>query len=265
MRFNRTNLKAKAMMARAKFSKARFPLRNKRVISVIPNLTTILGLCFGLSSIRFGIDHQLEIAVSCILISAVLDMMDGRLARMLNSESAIGAELDSLSDLVCFGVAPGLILYFEFLSNLGGIGWMVVLLYISSMALRLARFNVLSGEPDQPEWACKFFVGVPAPMGAYLVLSPLMFGFYSKNFSFSNEALCLILFTVSLLLVSRIPTFAIKKVTVHQKHIVPVMISSIVLIGLSIIEPWLVLSLASIGYIGLIPFSILHKKRYILR
>lgn len=261
MKFDRATFKAKALMARDRLHRPRFKFGHKRVVSIIPNLITVMGLCVGLTSVRFSLENQMEYAVLCILVAAVLDMMDGRVARMLNSESQIGAELDSLADLVCFGVAPTLSLYIAFLSKIGPLGWGVSILYVACMALRLARFNVLSQDPDKPEWTCNFFTGVPAPMGAFLILSPLMFSFYSESLLIPPIAYAFVIFVISLLLVSRIPTFAFKKVSVNQRQAIPIMVGCVIYIVFGVTNPWLALAIASPLYLMLIPFSIKkHKK-----
>ncbi|MBP9753003.1 MAG: CDP-diacylglycerol--serine O-phosphatidyltransferase [Proteobacteria bacterium] len=276
MEFKKHSQKAKEFVKKTKKMKDHFPkgfkdihLKRKNVVALIPNLITLTGLCVGLSSIRFAFNQQFEYAVIAILIAAVLDMMDGGLARMLNSASAIGAELDSLSDLVCFGVAPALILYMKGLKNLEHFGWIVVLLYVCCMALRLARFNVLSHGPEKPDWSCQFFLGVPAPMGAYLSLSPIMVSLFNPCFEFSDLFYALFVTVISLLLVSRIPTFSVKKVSVQQKYVLPIMLGAVFLIGFFLTEHWLALSCLALSYLLSIPFSIkfykkLQKKQIVL-
>ncbi|CAO5675572.1 MAG: hypothetical protein HEEMFOPI_00257 [Holosporales bacterium] len=268
MRFKQSSQKAKDFVNKTKKMKDHLPksfkdiqLKKKNVVGLIPNLTTLVGLCVGLSSIRFAYNQQYEYAVIAILIAAILDMMDGGLARMLNSASAIGAELDSLSDLVCFGVAPALILYMKFLKNIEHFGWIIVLLYVCCMALRLARFNVLSHDPKKPDWASQFFLGIPAPMGAYLSLSPVMYSLYNPNFHPFDAGYAMFVVTISLLLVSRIPTFSVKKISVQQKYVLPIMLGTVFLIGFFLSEHWLALSCLAVFYIMSIPFSVsMYKK-----
>ncbi|MDP2193344.1 MAG: CDP-diacylglycerol--serine O-phosphatidyltransferase, partial [Alphaproteobacteria bacterium] len=143
-------------------------INDKTVVSLLPNLTTLLGLCVGLTAVRFAMQNQYEFAVVVVMIAAIFDSMDGRLARYLNSTSLLGAELDSFSDLVTFGVAPGMVLYYKALHHYGHFGWMIVLFYVCCMALRLARFNVINQDDTLPLWHSEFFIGVPAPMCAYL-------------------------------------------------------------------------------------------------
>lgn len=263
-------LKLKVFQKNLKQRRARFsesfhnPLKDKSFVSLLPNLTTLLGLCVGITAVRFAISGNFEYSVIMVMIAAFIDGMDGRLARYLNSTSHFGAELDSFSDLVTFGVAPGLVLYYKALSEYGRFGWIIVLFYICCMALRLARFNVLTIEAvegDTPEWQKQFFVGVPAPAGAFLAFSPLMFSFWCTT-CVPTYIYCIVLALTAFLLVSRIPTFSMKKMTVQKKYILPIMLLCIFIFGAFLSEPWLTLSLGSIGYLGLIPFSIKFHRKY---
>ncbi|HIJ38767.1 MAG TPA: CDP-diacylglycerol--serine O-phosphatidyltransferase, partial [Rhodospirillaceae bacterium] len=180
---------------------------------LLPNILTMLALCAGLTSIRFGLHGKWESAVFSILLAGVLDGLDGRIARLLNGTSKFGAELDSLSDFVSFGVAPAMLLYFWTMQAAGGLGWALVLLFSVCCALRLARFNTMLGQPDLPAWAYNFFTGVPAPAAAGLVLIPMMLSFQlgadSLFASWLLNAVMLVL--VSFLMVSKIPTFSGKR------------------------------------------------------
>jgi CDP-diacylglycerol--serine O-phosphatidyltransferase len=270
MRFPKTSLKARALMDRTRQIREQFPktfqvrpMANKYVISLIPNIVTLMGLCVGLSAIRFALEGNIVYAVTAILIAAIIDMLDGGLARMLNSSSAMGAELDSLSDLITFGVAPSMVLYITSLNKLPHYGWMVVLLYVCCMALRLSRFNVMAQDADQPRWISQFFIGVPAPMGAYLSLVPTMFSFYTENKILHEWEYCFYIIVISFFLVSRIPTFSLKKVTVQQKYVIPLMLISIFMMGAFLTEPWLCLSIMSIVYFLSIPLSTLRYRKYL--
>ena len=270
MRFPKTSLKAKALMDKTREFREQIPKRfqaspisNSFVISLIPNIVTLMGLCVGLSAIRFALSDQVTLSVICILVAAVIDTLDGGLARMLNSSSAMGAELDSLSDIVTFGVSPAVLLYVSIFNKIQPFGWMVVLVFVSCIALRLARFNVMSQEEDQPEWKCRFFIGVPAPMGAYLSLSPTMFFLYSDKCILSEFFYALYIFMISFLVVSRIPTFSIKRVAVHKRYIVPIMVLSIFSIAFLMTEPWLALSVFGIIYLGMIPISYSQYNKFL--
>jgi len=184
---------------------------------LIPNAITVGALCAGLSGIRFAIDGRFEMAVAAIMVAAVLDGLDGRMARLLNGTSKFGAELDSLSDFLSFGVAPAVIVYLWVLSAWGGLGWIVALAYAVCCALRLARFNTMLSEPNQPSWAGHFFTGVPAPAGAGLALMPLMAHFeFGAGLTDRPWLGALVLALVAFLMVSRLPTFSGKKVHVPR-------------------------------------------------
>ena len=144
--------------------------RNARVI--LPNMLTLIGVCIGLTSIRFALDERYEFAIIAIIIAAVIDGLDGRIARLIKGTSKVGKELDSLTDMISFGVAPAFIMYFWKLNELGRFGWLVCLIYVICVALRLARFNVNTG--GEPSWKDNFFEGVPSPAGGILILTPLI-------------------------------------------------------------------------------------------
>src|ERR671934_1618316 len=158
---------------RASFPRPRGRFRLIPVRTLVPNLITLLALCAGLTAIRLALEDKLEWAVAAIVFAALLDGIDGRVARMLKGTSRFGAELDSLADFVNFGVAPGLILYFWALHELGNVGWIAAMVFAICAGLRLARFNVAIDDPNRPAWAGNFFTGVPAPAGAIIVLLPI--------------------------------------------------------------------------------------------
>ena len=152
-------------------------IRPLPVRSVAPNILTVLALCSGLTAVRFALENDFKAAVVAIIVAAVLDGLDGRVARMLKGSTKFGAELDSLSDFANFGVVPVTVLYLWTLRDLGGIGWIVVLAFAICCALRLARFNVMAEDPDRPSWKRNYFVGVPAPAAACLCITPFLPGF----------------------------------------------------------------------------------------
>jgi len=238
-------------------------LTDKSFVSLLPNLTTLLGLCFGLTAVRFAMNGNYEYAVIVVLIAAIFDSMDGRIARYFNSTSLLGAELDSFSDLVTFGVAPAMVLYYKALHQYDRIGWMIVLFYVCCMALRLARFNVVNQEDDLPDWHSQFFTGTPAPMCAFLSFCPLMFTFSCNPFyKLPTYFYAFILVFVALLAVSRIPTFSMKTITVQRKYILPILLIGILVFGALVSYPWVTISLGGfVGYLALIPFSIKHHKK----
>ena len=152
--------------------------RSARVI--LPNMLTLIGVCIGLTSIRFALDERYEFAIIAIIIAAVIDGLDGRIARLIKATSKVGKELDSLTDVISFGVAPAFIMYFWALDNIGRFGWLISLIYVVCVALRLARFNVSTG--GEPSWRDNFFEGIPSPAGGVLVLMPLIYSFSEVQF-----------------------------------------------------------------------------------
>lgn len=237
------------------------PHKAPRLTRVIPNAITVTALCMGLSAIRFALMERWEAAVCLILIAAILDAMDGRIARLLRADSPFGAELDSLSDFISFGVAPGIVLYLYSLHTWKGIGWALTLFFSTCMALRLARFNTNIDAP-RPDWANQFSVGVPAPAGAILGLFPLMVSFAFEA-SFQDIPL-LFAFSLSLsglLMISRIPTYVLKNVRIPHPFVRPfLMMVAIFMAGLFSI-PWWILSLGTILYLLSIPLSLFSYRQ----
>ncbi len=237
-------------------------LRDQPISRLFPNMITLAGMCCGLSSIRFSINERWEMAVAFIIVAAFIDGMDGRVARLLGATSAFGAQLDSLSDFVCFGVAPALVMYIWLLHDIRGIGWAVTLFFVICAALRLARFNTALTSPPKYSWSRKFFVGVPSPAGGVLCLLPIILFLQTDNSLAIPPALaaCHVVIIGSLM-ASRIPTFAGKDLRILHEHILPFMIGASFLLVLLIIEPWLMISFLSLAYIISIYFSAkLYKK-----
>lgn len=224
---------------------------------LIPNILTMLALCAGLTSIRFGLHGKWDMAVVGILLAGLLDGLDGRIARLLHGTSKFGAELDSLSDFISFGVAPSIVLYLWTMQGAGGLGWALVLLFSVCMALRLARFNTMLGEPDLPPWAYNFFTGVPAPAAAGLVLLPMIISLRSGEDSFfaSASVNAIVLVTVSFLMVSRIPTYSGKRFRVPHEYVVPMLLLIGVLTAFLVTDPWGTITVVGILYAGSIPLS----------
>ncbi|MBI1773707.1 MAG: CDP-diacylglycerol--serine O-phosphatidyltransferase [Proteobacteria bacterium] len=225
---------------------------------LIPNIFTVLALCAGLTAIRFGLQERWQAAVALVVIAAILDGLDGRLARLLGGTSKFGAELDSLSDFLSFGVTPAILIYlwtFQGFSGFVGFGWATVLFFSTCCALRLARFNTKIGE-EMPAWAYNYFTGVPAPAGAGLALLPMIVSFEVGSGLFSQPILNAIwLVLVGLLFISRIPTFAFKRVKVPHHYVLPTLVGVGVLTAALASAPWVTLSLAGAAYIASIPFS----------
>ena len=235
----------------------RVRLSAQPLLHLVPNMLTILGLCAGLTGIRYAIDGRYELAVSLIGAAVVLDGLDGRSARMLKLTSKLGAQLDSLADFLSFGVAPATLVYLWTLHDVRGIGWALALLFATCCALRLARFNTELDLPDRPRWTHYFFTGIPAPAAAGLALIPLMMSFVADIAWPRAWLLNAVLMTfVAFMMVSRVPTFSIKRVRVPPQMVLPtLLIASVVIAGL-VVETWLTLSLIGIIYLGSIPFSI---------
>ena len=229
----------------------RLPVR-----SLLPNILTTLALCAGLTSIRFALDAKFELAVAAIMIAGLLDGIDGRVARLLKGTSRFGAELDSLSDFLSFGVAPVVVLYLWTLQDIAGLGWIAVLSHAVCCALRLARFNVAIDDPDAPAFASSFFVGVPSPAGAALVLLPIIAYFGTDLDIFRSPWLvAAIAVTVAFLMVSRVPTFSFKKIRVHRDWVLPTLVFVGLGTALALSYPWEVLAFIILAYAFTIPFG----------
>jgi len=250
------------MQFRRRDDRIRRRLRGEQPISrLFPNMITIAGMCCGLSSIRFAMLERWEMAVGFLLAAAIIDGMDGRVARMLGATSNFGAQLDSLSDFLCFGVAPALVMYMWALHDIQGIGWAVVLFFSVCTALRLARFNTGLFEEKEAEWKKQFFIGVPSPAGGILCLLPLILSLqiHAQPPHFLIMAHMII---VATLMASRIPTFSGKKIRIKTEYIPPFMIEGSLLLALFIIEPWWFLVVISIAYICTIPLSVKSWKKH---
>ena len=230
---------------------------------LFPNVITIMAICFGFTSIRYALNQQWEIAVAFIIIAGFLDVVDGRLARLLKATSNFGAQLDSLADFVNFGISPAIVLYLWELHNIPnkGFGWALALSFAVCSAIRLARFNSDLADPDRPAWKEGFFTGVPAPMGAYLAIMPIILSFETKILDYIHPtAIGIYLVLIGILMASRLPTFATKKLVIQREYISLILVVAGLLIGAIIIEPWIVLSILGIAYIFTFPLS-LHAFR----
>lgn len=234
--------------------------KGQTVSKLIPNLITVGATCAGLTGVRFALDEKWEYAVIAVGVAAVLDGLDGRMARLLKSASDFGAELDSLSDFVAFGVSPALILYFWSLDALGGIGWAITLFLAICCALRLARFNTSIGK--LPPYAYNYFTGVPAPMGAALALLPMI-----ASFEFGREIvghpILLAAWTsiVALLMVSQVPTYSLKKIKIPQFMVLPVVVAAVLLLVGLAGAPWRTLTFALLVYIASFGVSMWSYRR----
>jgi CDP-diacylglycerol--serine O-phosphatidyltransferase len=221
---------------------------------LVPNVITLLAICAGLTAIRLSTEGRMELAVAAIVFAAVLDGLDGRVARMIKGQSKFGAELDSLADFVNFGVAPGLILYFWQLHELGNGGWIAAMVFAISGGLRLARFNATMDDPDKPAFAANYFTGVPAPLGAITVLLPIYLAFLTIP---KPPAVLTAFYTllIAFLMVSRLPVFSGKTVRmrVPPEMVLPVFVSVIFFIALLVGYPWYILSACTVLYLLSLP------------
>jgi len=238
-------------------------LRGHSLNRLIPNILTILALCAGVTAMRFGIQGGWERAVIAIVVAAVLDGLDGRIARALGATSRFGAELDSLSDFVAFGVAPAFLVYLWSLQTAGGFGWALALLFAVCCALRLARFNTaLESEVPEPAWAKNFFVGVPAPVGGLLALTPMVVGLETESEVFASPVINgLAIVGISALMVSRVPTIAIKQAKVPARYVVFVLLGVGAFAAFLISKPWVTLSVSAVVYLASIPYAVVLYRR----
>lgn len=223
---------------------------------MIPNILTLMALAAGMTSIRFALEERWEYSVIALVAAAVLDGLDGRIARLLKGSSKFGAELDSLSDFICFGVAPAIVLYLWTMEQAGRLGWALVVLYAVCCALRLARFNTKLDEPDLPPWAYNFFSGVPAPGAGGLVILPMMLHIETGSDIFRQPAVvAAFLIVVALLMISRVPTYAAKAFKVPPQWVLPTMLF-VAFYWLAVVNaPWVTFSTSMILYALSIPFA----------
>ncbi|MDQ2634948.1 MAG: CDP-diacylglycerol--serine O-phosphatidyltransferase [Pseudomonadota bacterium] len=230
---------------------------------VLPNLVTVLAICAGLSGIRLAFESRFETAVAMVLFAALLDGIDGRLARMMKATSKFGAQMDSLADIVNFGVAPALVLYAFLLDRAGSPGWIAALLFAIACGLRLARFNVLDEDLERPAWQEEYFVGVPAPAGAVLVLLPVYLAFIGAYEPTRAAAFVASGFTIlaAFLLVSRIPVYSGKKLRIRRDRVMPLILAVALLLLLLFSYPWLTLSAGVAAYLVFLPLSVLAYAR----
>ena len=205
---------------------------------ILPNMLTLIGVCIGLTSIRFALDGRFEFAIVAIILAAIIDGLDGRIARLIKGTSKVGKELDSLTDMISFGVAPAFIMYFWKLNTLGRFGWLVCLIFVICVALRLARFNVTSGQ--EPSWRDNFFEGVPSPAGGILVLTPLILSMTNFEFIAINYDIVVPIFFIvtSLLLISKFPSYSLKKIVIQRKTTIFLLFGIVLFFGLLLIYPF---------------------------
>jgi len=235
-------------------------ISKKNPKSLLPNTLTIFGVCLGLSSIKFALDENYTIAIIAIAIAAILDTLDGRVARLIKGTSKVGKELDSLTDVISFGVAPGFIMYFWALNEIDRFGWMLVLIYTVCCALRLARFNLTVVEETQP-WKINFFEGVPSPAAAGLVLLPLILNL-SGLIQFGNYATlsAITILITSILMVSKIPTYSLKRILIPRHYAIFLLLGIGIYVSLLIFYTFESLFFTGLIYLLLIPISFFHYR-----
>ena len=233
--------------------------KNARVI--LPNMLTLIGVCIGLTSIRFALSGEFHLAIIAIIFAALIDGLDGRIARLIKGTSKVGKELDSLTDMISFGVAPAFIMYFWKLSTLGRLGWLLCLIYVICVALRLARFNVNSNQ--EPSWRDNFFEGVPSPAGGILVLTPLIISLTNFNYININYNIVVPAFFIitSLLLISKFPTYSFKKIVIQRKATIFLLFGVVLFFGFLLVYPFIMISLSAIIYLLLIPISYFNYQK----
>ena len=230
--------------------------KNSRVI--LPNIFTLVGVCIGLTSIKFAFDGNFKFSVLAIIAAGLIDGLDGRIARLIKGTSKVGKELDSLTDVISFGVAPAFIMYFWKLNEFGRVGWFICLIYIVAVALRLARFNVNSS--DEPSWKDNFFEGIPSPAGGILVLMPLFISFSELAFlNLSHDLLVPILFlSISILLISKVPTYSLKKIIVPRRISIFLIFGVVIYFVLLLVYTFNTIVISSLIYLLIIPLSSVH-------
>lgn len=237
-------------------------LRGLPLQRLIPNAMTVLALCAGLTSIRFALQERWEQAVVAILVAAVLDGLDGRVARLLNAQSRFGEELDSLADAINFGVAPALLLYLWSLGQAGVLGWIAALALAVCCVLRLARFNAGLGASDKPPWAFNYFTGVPAPAGAGLALLPIAMGFELGGVVPGHPYLvALWSLVVAGLMISALPTFSFKRLRVPAHLAVPGLVGVGATAAALVVQPWWTLTALGVAYVAAIVLSVRQYQR----
>ena len=228
---------------------------------ILPNMLTLIGVCIGLSSIRFALDEKFELAIIAIIFAALIDGLDGRIARLIKGTSRVGKELDSLTDMISFGVAPAFIMYFWKLNTLERFGWLLCLVYVICVALRLARFNVNSNTDSS--WKDNFFEGVPSPAGAILLLTPLIISLSGFDFLQLNYNIITPIFFVitSFLLISKFPSYSFKKIVIPRRTTIFLLFGIVLFFGLLLIYTFNVIAISAVVYVFLLPISFFHFQK----
>jgi len=233
----------------------------KNVRMLLPNMLTLIGVCIGLTSIKFALSGEFHLAIIAIIFAALIDGLDGRVARLINGTSKVGKELDSLTDMISFGVAPAFIMYFWKLNTLGRFGWLLCLVYVICVALRLARFNI--GSNQEPSWRDNFFEGVPSPAGGILVLTPLIVSLSGFDYIQLNYEIVTPIFFImtSFLLISKFPSYSFKKIVIQRKATIFLLFGIVLFFGLLLIYTFEVIAISSMIYLLLLPISFFHYQK----
>tara|TARA_B100000965_G_scaffold36785_2_gene27119 strand:- start:1422 stop:2219 length:798 start_codon:yes stop_codon:yes gene_type:complete len=231
---------------------------NKKSRVILPNILTLIGVCIGLTSIKFAFDGKFELSIIAVIVAGIIDGLDGRIARLIQGTSKVGKELDSLTDVISFGVAPAFIMYFWSMSEIGRLGWLISLIYVVCVALRLARFNVNS--EVEPSWRDNFFEGIPSPAGGILVLMPLIYSFSEFQFFKPNYQIIVptLFILISILLISKIPTYSLKKIVVPRSTTIFLLFVVVLFFGFLLIYTFNTLIISGVIYLLMIPISLAH-------
>ena len=234
-------------------------LREVPLRFVLPNIITVLAICAGLSAVRMAFEQRFDVAIGLILIAAVLDGLDGRMARLVKGTSKFGAEMDSLADAVNFGVVPALVLYVFVLDEAAQLGWIAALLYVIACTLRLARFNVMAGDVNRPRWQQGFFVGIPAPGAALVVLLPVYLGFlgFSPGW-FTASVVSVYTIAIGFLMVSNLPVWSGKTLgaRIPRTAVMPLILTIVLYVAALANFTWLTLTFSALAYLAFLPFSV---------
>jgi CDP-diacylglycerol---serine O-phosphatidyltransferase len=257
------------LLARRRRARPRPRFKGPSFNRLVPNIMTLIGLCAGLTGMRYALDGRFGPAAVAIIVAAGIDGLDGRLARMLKATSRFGAEFDSLADFLCFGVAPAFILYLWSLDRAGAFGFIPCMMFAVCMALRLARFNAALDSAPGPAYIYNFFTGVPAPAGAGLVLFPLFVGLEAHKLGWdwllmivSHPLVCAaMLVGIALLLVSTLPVWSFKNFKMPAEYVLPTFLGVGVFAALLVADPWAALAAGGLIYIGMLPFSVRSFRR----
>jgi CDP-diacylglycerol--serine O-phosphatidyltransferase len=243
-------------------------LRDIPLRFVLPNIITVLAICAGMTGVRLAFEHRFDDAVAMVLLAAFLDGIDGRVARLVKGTSKFGAQMDSLADIVNFGVAPALVLYAFVLDEASSLGWIAALLYAIACGLRLARFNVMMENKDSPKWQSAYFVGVPAPAGAFLVLLPVYLGFLgiAPDFYYAT-VVSVYTVAVAFLLVSNLPIWSGKTLgaRIPRGSVIPLILGVVLYVAMLATFTWETLTLSVVAYLAFLPFSLRMWRRQAAR